>query len=263
MTGASLRRILLATGSVLALACLPAAAEVAEVGTIEKFKGTITDMGVLRGFNQIGGIEYRIEGKFTCRPGVAGDPCQHLSAPINLTNSTLTFLAFFDEVDGWGEMVLTVGEDCPNPPPGSDVECVVIGGPEFDNPIRNAHLLPLSLGSAGSSKATEAKYETPGRFRPQIRSQIKHKSGEFQFNIRLDRGLSPQVAEDDPRRFPNGCPNPQIGVPGNPPDEDGRIRTTVRTSFSITDHVNDNVVVVNFLTGWECPQPERYHLRAR
>jgi hypothetical protein len=242
MIRASLRRIPLAAGTAFALACLPVAAGAAEVTDIIKFKGTITDMGVLRGPNQIGGIEYRIEGKFICRPGEnPPNPCSHFTAPLSLAGSTLTFEAFFDEIDGWGEMLLTVGEGA------------VIDG----MPVANANLVPLTLESSSSSKATEGKYETDGRFRPQIRSQIKNKNGEFQFNIRLDRGLSPQVAEDDPRRFPKGCSE-------NAPDDDGRIRTQVRTRFTIADQTGvHEPIVVDFLAGWECPQPGRYHLRSR
>ena len=49
-----------------------------------------------------------------------------------------------------------------------------------------------------SSKTVEAKYETPSRFRPPMRVQIKNTNGEYQFNVRLDRGMSPQVL------LPNG-----------------------------------------------------------
>jgi hypothetical protein len=241
MTCPSLRRSHLVAGTLFALACLPAGASGAEINEVEKFKGTITDMGVLRGTDQVGGIEYRIEGKFTCRPGSTEppNPCSHFTSPINLADSTLTIEAFFDEVDGWGEMLLTVGDGA------------VIGGA----PVDNADLAPVDLESSDNSKTTEAKYETPGRVRPQIRAQIKNKSGVFQFNIRLDRGLSPQVAEDDPRRFPKGCSE-------NLPDEDGRVRTQIRTSFTIDDGVNEPVVL-DFVKGWECPQPGRYHLRSR
>jgi hypothetical protein len=241
MMRASLRRIPLVAGAFIALACLPPAATAAEITQVNGFKGTITDMGVLRGPDQIGGIEYRIEGKFTCRPGSSdpADPCRHFTTPITLVGSALTFEAFFDEFDGWGEMLLTVGEGA------------IIDG----QPVDNANLVPLTLAVSRSGKATEGKYETDGRFRPQIRSQIKNKSGEFQFNIRLDRGLSPQVAEDDPRRFPKGCAE-------NLPDADGRIRTQVRTSFTIETAGNEPIVV-NFVAGWECPQPGRYHLRSR
>ena len=68
-----------------------------------------------------------------------------------------------------------------------------------------ATLAPLV--SSSSSKMIEAKYETPGRFRPPMRVQIKNKDGEYQFNVRLDRGTSPQVPEGDPedRQFPKLC----------------------------------------------------------
>ena len=145
---------------------------------VTNFKGTVTDIGVQRAPGQVGGIEYRIEGKF------------RYDGPLDLTMSTITFHISFDEYlkdvllpgasaprDGNGEMVLTTDNaDLVCPEPAGD--CVPVLAP---------------LLSSGSSKRTEAKYETPGRFRPPMRVQIKNKDGEYQFNVRLDRGTSPQV----------------------------------------------------------------------
>ena len=120
-----------------------------------------------------------------------------------------------------------------------------------------------TLISSSSSKRIEAKYETPGRFRPPMRVQIKNKNGEYQFNVRLDRGLSPQVLPDAvptallpaDRQFPQLC-----GV--DPADKSKRAKTDIRTSFTISDGVNEPVVL-DFVKAWECSQPGRYHLRSR
>jgi hypothetical protein len=220
-------------------ACLPAAASAVEINDIFAFKGTATDIGVQRGPGQIGGIEYRIEGKF------------EYAGPLDLTTSTVTFHHFLDEhlPGGNGEMLLTTDNAdlvCPEPNPG---DCV-------------ATLAPLL--SSSSSKPNEGKYET-FRFRPPMRVQIKNKAGVYQFNVRLDRGTSPQVllpggptgahllAAD--RQFPKLC-----GV--DPLDKSKRAKTDIRTSFTIDDGDNEPVVI-DFVKAWECSQPGRYHLRSR
>lgn len=227
----ALPHISLAIGTLLAAACLPAAAGAIEINDVFNFKGTVTDIGVQRGPGQIGGIEYRIQGNFD------------YDGPLDLTNSTLTFHNLFDEYlpGGDGEMVLTTDNAnlvCPDPP-GT---CVPAMGP---------------LPSDKSSKPTEAKYNTPSRFRPQVRVQIENTNGEYQFNVRLDRGLSPQVPPGDPdhRQFPRLCAL-------DPTDKSKRPKTQIRTSFTIDDNVHDPVVV-DFVKAWECDQPGRYHLRSR
>ena len=173
MTQPLFPRLALGFATLACLACLPAAASAVDIDDVFNFKGTATDIGVQRGPGQIGGIEYRIEGKF------------EYIGPLDLSTSTLTFHRFLDEYlpGGNGEMILTTdnadlvcSEDSPS-------DCV-------------ATLAPLVASS--SSKLTEGKYETPARFRPQMRVQIKNKDGVFQFNVRLDRGTSPQVPEGDP-----------------------------------------------------------------
>ena len=241
MTQPLILRLALVFAALASLACLPAAASAVEINDIFAFKGTTTDIGVQRGPGQIGGIEYRIEGKF------------EYDGPLDLTKSTVTFHHFLDEYlpGGNGEMVLTTDNAdlvCPEPNPG---DCV-------------ATLAPLL--SASSSKPNEGKYETPGRFRPPMRVQIKNKAGVYQFNVRLDRGTSPQVCfpSEAPcdahllppdRQFPKLC-----GV--DPEDKSKRAKTDIRTSFTISDD-KKNVVVLDFVKAWECSQPGRYHLRSR
>ena len=239
----SFLRLSLGFATLASLALLPAAARAVEINDVFAFKGTTTDIGVQRGPGQIGGIEYRIEGKF------------EYDGPLDLTRSTVTFHHFLDEhlPGGNGEMVLTTDNAdlvCPDPlPSGSD--CVPTLAP---------------LLSASSSKKIEAKYETPGRFRPPMRVQIKNKAGVYQFNVRLDRGTSPQVCLPNvapcdahllpaDRQFPKLC-----GV--DPADKSKRATTDIRTSFTISDGVNEPVVL-DFVKAWECSQPGRYHLRSR
>lgn len=236
-------RLALGFATLACLACLPAAASAVEINDVFDFKGTVTDIGVQRGPGQIGGIEYRIEGKFD------------YDGPLDLTKSTLTFHILFDEYleGGNGEMVLTTDNaDLVCPEPAGD--CALIKDVSMP-----------TLLSATSSKKIEGKYETPGRFRPPVRVQIKNKNGEYQFNVRLDRGTSPQVLLPGgptdahllpaDRQFPKLC-----GI--DPLDKSKRAKTDIRSSFTISDGVNAPVVL-DFVKAWECSQPGRYHLRAR
>src|SRR5262245_18355507 len=175
-----------AVASAVDLVCAEEPTHQCEINDVFDFKGTATDIGVQRGPGQIGGIEYRIEGKF------------ETDVPLDLSKSTVTFHRFRDEEGGNGEMVLTTNN--------ADLVC------SDDSPATcDATLEPL--GSSSSSKPTEGKYETPARFRPQMRVQIKSKYGEFKFNVRLDRGTSPQVllpgGPTDAYLFP---PDPVTGV---------------------------------------------------
>ena len=246
MTQPLFLRLSLGLATLACLAWLPAAANAVEIkdDAVFDFKGTVTDIGVQRGPGQIGGIEYRIEGKFD------------YAGPLDLSKTTLVFHNLFDESEpgGNGEMVLTTDNAdlvCPNDPPSAD--CVLIKDVS----------LP-TLVAASSSKKIEAKYESPGRFRPPMRVQIKNKNGEYQFNVRLDRGTSPQVL------LPGGPTNPHL-LPADrqfpklcgidPADKSRRVKTDIRTSFTISDGTNE--VVLDFVKAWECSQPGRYHLRAR
>jgi len=231
MTRALPGRAHLTVGALLAMTCLPAAASAVEINDVFGFHGVVTDIGVQRGPGQIGGIEYRIEGKF------------EYDGPLDLTNSTITFHNLFDEYlpGGTGEMVLTTDNAdlvCPEPANG----CVPILAP---------------LVSSHSSRPVEAKYETPGRFRPPMRVQIKKKavSDVYKFSVRLDRGLSPQVSPGDPRQFPQLCAVDPLG-------KSNRRVTEIRHSFTISDGKNEPVTL-DFTKDWECDPPGRYHLRSR
>ena len=239
-------RVALGFATLAYLACLPAVAsavEPVEINEILAFKGTATDIGVQRGPHQIGGIEYRIEGKFV------------YAGPLDLSTAKLTFHHLLDEYlpGGNGEMVLTIDNAdlvCPEPPEDEGCELT---------PLISMPSLPAS----SSSKAIEGKYESPARFRPQVRVQIKNKAGVYQFNVRLDRGLSPQVGPpaapetvftpEEKSQFPRNC----FVDP-----EDNRLKTDIRTKFTIDDGVNAPVVL-DFVKAWECSQNLRYHLRSR
>ncbi len=150
-----------AIAAVFALGSVPAA-RADMITAITKFNGTITDVGVIRGPGQTGGVEYRIRGVFEY-PG-----------PIDLTNSTLTIQQFFVEPDsaqgandGAGELMR---------------QSQGFGGPESD-PLLAPIAIPLRKG-----EEDEAKYETV-RFRPQIVAKIKTKGTLVEFDIRGDRGM--------------------------------------------------------------------------
>jgi len=270
MTFSHLNRTWALATAFVGIACLPAGATpvdcstpdaCVEINNVHEFRGTVTDIGVQRGPGQVGGIEYRIDGKFD------------YDGPLDLTKSTLTFHNLFDEylpgtpclskdrtLCGNGEMVLTtdnVDLVCPDDPPRPG-GCVPA-------------LAPLS--SATSSKPTEAKYETPARFRPQMRVQIENTNGEYEFNVRLDRGLSPQVrpaqllAKLRLRDSLSGEPEsrtgqfPKLCAPDSTTKSKRRI-TKIRIRFTIDDGAN-KPVVLDFVTDWECDQDGRYHLRSR
>ena len=243
-------RLALVFGTLACVAWLPAAASAVEIDDVFEFKGTVTDIGVQRGPGQVGGIEYRIEGKF------------EYDGPLDLTSSTITFHNMFDEYlrdvsppvgpfkDGNGEMVLITDN--------AALVCPLEALPGTCTPA----LAPLV--SAKSSKSVEAKYETPSRFRPPMRVQIKNTNNVYQFNVRLDRGTSPQVCLKEPcdkhllpadRQFPHLCAV-------DPASKNKRLLTEIRISFTIDDGENEPVRL-DFAKDWECDPPGRYHLRSR
>lgn len=186
------------------------------VTEITKFTGTVTDVGVVRGPGQIGGVEYRIHGEFT-------SPLE-----VTLNTSTLLIEKFFFEPDGAGELMRASQGP---------------GGPETD-PL----LAPITIIST-LGDPDDVTFNTPGRFRPQIKAKIERDAligGGFNYKleVRLDRGLI--------RTRPILCAL----------ESDGRTRTLMSVSFTITD-LNARSLIVSFTKPWECTQPDRYHMRAR
>jgi hypothetical protein len=241
MTQPLFLRLALAFATLACLACLPAGVSAVEINDVFEFKGTVTDIGVQRGPGQVGGIEYRIEGKF------------EYDGKLDLTNSTVTFHNMFDEYlpGGNGEMVLITDN--------ANLVCPLEAHPGECTPA----LAPLV--SSKSSKPVEAKYETPSRFRPPMRVQIKNTNGEYQFNVRLDRGTSPQVllpgGPTDAHLFPPDRQFPHLCAV-DPASKNKRPLTEIRISFTISDGVNEPVRL-DFAKDWECDPPGRYHLRSR
>src|SRR5262245_60051632 len=138
---------------VLALAGLPAAAGAV---TVFNFQGTATDIGIQRGPDQVGGVEFRLQGDFA------------YDGPIDLRHSTVTLFQLFAEMGngGAGELIKTVNA---------------------------ANFLPITLGSSKNSQVDEALYQSPSAFRPQLRFQFERKAGDvWEFKLRLDRGLARQ-----------------------------------------------------------------------
>jgi hypothetical protein len=169
---------IVAMTAVLALGLVPAA-RADLITTVTKFNGTITDVGVIRGPGQTGGVEYRIKGLFEY-PG-----------PIDLTLSTLTITQFFVENDS-------------APGAGDGAGELMRQSQGFGDPSTDPALAPITI-PLRKGEEDEAKYETV-RFRPQIVSKFKTKDGTtVEFDIRLDRGMMrerPQrcALESDGRR---------------------------------------------------------------
>ena len=244
MTQPLFLRLALGFATLACLACLPAAASAVEINDVFDFKGTVTDIGVQRGPGQIGGIEYRVEGKF------------EYDGPLDLTKSTITFHNLFDEYlpGGNGEMVLTTDNAdlvCPEPAPSG---CVL-------QKTCRCSLSPL-LAAARRSRPSTRRRAGSGR-RCACRSRTR--TGEYQFNVRLDRGLSPQVllpgGPTDAYLLPADRQFPRLCVI-DPADKTKRPKTQIRTSFTIDDGVNEPIVL-DFVKAWECDPPGRYHLRSR
>jgi len=204
----------------LALLAVAPSARADTVSDVTKFTGTATDIGVVRRAGQTGGVEYRFHGQFV-----------HPS--LDLSNSTFTWTQAFVEPGGSGELMHLLQGN---------------GGPETDTPWPAGG---ISMTTTGGDP-DDAKYETPGRFRPQIRIQVERDpikgspNDLWQFDVRLDRGLA--------RVRPVNCVL----------ESDGRTRTIMLISFTITDNNNPaSPVVVSFTKKWECSQPDRYHMRSR
>jgi hypothetical protein len=198
------------------------------VTEVTKFTGTVTDVGVVRGPLQTGGVEYRIHGQFTSPLDLA------------LNNSTFTIEKFFVELDGAGELMR--GSQGPKEL-----------GPEGDPLLKPCGLqTPECTLNASKGDPDDATFDTPGRFRPQIKVKIERDEvndsdlNKYKFDVRLDRGMM--------RTRPIRCH----------PESDGRSRTLMLISFTITDKGNpDHALTVTFQKAWECSQPDRYHMRSR
>jgi hypothetical protein len=202
---------------------------------VTKFNGTITDVGVVRGPFQTGGVEYRIRGEFNS------------PVDIDLRHSTFTIEEFFYERDGG-----------PGKPGAGELMRQSQGGPFDSSP--DPLLAPKKL-DAVQGDSDDAKYETV-RERPQIRAKVEKDEDDdgfkYKFDVRLDRGMM--------RDRPKLCPvlNPLPGDPPLTPDADGRFRTSIRVTFTIAELANPaNQITVTTTNKWECPQPGRYHLRSR
>jgi hypothetical protein len=197
-----------ALAALLLVALVVPAAQAVDVTNVTDFKGSITDVGVQRGPNQIGGVELRSYGTFVYR------------GPIDLTSSTATFELLFAELGpgGAGELMKTAND---------------------------ASFLPITLPSDDSSEVDEAKYETPGSYRPKIRFELENDLGEFEFELKLDRGLM--------RNRPKLCKLDPV---------DRKIKTFITQAFVLNDGVNPPLHV-STMQPWECTKPDRYHMRSR
>jgi hypothetical protein len=198
------------------------------VDEVTKFTGTVTDVGVVRGPGQTGGVEYRIHGEFT-------SPVE-----VILNNSTFTIDEFFFEPDGAKPGAGELMRASQGP-----------GGPETDPLLKPCGLPTPGDCTLAVSKGDpdDATFETPGRFRPQIKVKVERDEDKllgfkYKFDVRLDRGMM--------RTRPLLCAK----------ESDGRTRTSIRISFTITD-TNEHSLIVSFTNKWECSQPDRYHMRSR
>ena len=109
----------------------------------------------------------------------------------------------------------------------------------------DVNFLPFTMVTNSSSEFDEAKYESPSRFRPQLRMQIENNEGEWEGKFKLDRGLM--------RRTPVLCQFDPVTR---------KEFTFITHSFSISDGVNPELLV-RTTQRWECPKEGRYHMRSR
>lgn len=192
---------------------------------VTKFTGTITDVGVVRGPGQTGGVEYRIRGEFKS------------TVNIDLRNSTFTIEKFFAQHGSpTGELMR---------------QSQGLGLPSTD-PFLTLQERTLAVSQGDADDAT---YDSPGRFRPQIRVKVEKDEDDeddgtfnYKFDVRLDRGMM-RVRPDPTLCFL---------------ESDKRIRTGIDIRFTITDKSDTtHPMTVSFTKLWECSQPDRYHLRSR
>src|SRR5262245_35221218 len=208
------------------------------VKDVERYNGTITDVGVIRGPLQIGGVEYRIRGEVISL------------VDIDLSDATFTIEEFFVELDGPvgpGAGELMRKSQGPDDGPASDPLLVPCGPSEPNCPLIQTQGDP-----------DEARFSVGG-FRPDIRVKVSKDEDDggfkYRFEIRLDRGMM--------RGRPLYCPGEHTSY-ALTEDDDGRFRTTIRNSFTIAEQGNpENEIAVIATKKWECPQPGRYHLRSR
>jgi hypothetical protein len=199
------------------------------VTEVTKFTGTVTDVGVVRGPLQTGGVEYRIHGEFTS------------PLALDLRNSTFTIEQFFVEPNGAGELMR--GSQGPKDK-----------GPEGDPLLKPCGLPGTTECTLAASKGDpdDTTFDTPGRFRPQIKVKVERDEvddsdlNRYKFDVRLDRGMM--------RTRPTLCRE----------QSDGRTRTAILITFTIAEKSNPaDSVTVSFTKAWECSQPDRYHMRSR
>ena len=135
-----------------------------------KFKGSITDVGVLRGPGQVGGVEFRIEGTFL------------YDGQIDFSRAVVTFIAMMLE-EGAG------------------------GGGELMRTVDMAHFLPLAVPPDDSNDPDDGLYETP-HLRPMFRLNIQRRNPEdleIEFKLKVDRAL----ARERPRLCVGSHPDKQ------------------------------------------------------
>jgi len=127
------------------------------------FNGSITDVGVQRGPGQVGGVEFRIRGKFV------------LDHPLDLSRTTVVLEHLFVDAapGGLGELMTTI-DDAP--------------------------VVPLVPEGRDSNRPTNAVFDQPRGYRPHIRLQIQFRKDAYEIRLKLDRGLMrrrPRVCEEN------------------------------------------------------------------
>ena len=217
----------------LSLAAMMSLAGVSEVhadvlGDVARYNGTITDVGVIRGPLQTGGVEYRIRGEVI---SVVDIVFFEMEGPVG---------------PGAGELMRK--SQGPDVDPASDRLLLPCGPSEPNCPL---------IQTAGDPD--DAKFDSASGFRPHIRVKVSKDEDDgvfkYKFEVRLDRGMM--------RERPLYCPGEHTSY-ALTEDDDRRFRTTIRNSFTIAEQGNpENEITVIATKKWECPQPGRYHLRSR
>ena len=132
------------------------------INDVFAFKGTATDIGVQRGPGQIGGIEYRIEGKF------------EYDGPLDLTKSTVTFHRFLDEyrragMERWSSPPTTRTWSAQSLPATVLATCVVAHSLLFEQQqedrgqVRDAGPVPAADARADQEQGRGVPVQRPAR----------------------------------------------------------------------------------------------------
>ena len=236
MTRPLFLRLALVFATLACLACLPAAASAVEIRRGLRLQGHRHRHRSPAGAGQIGGIEYRIEGKFDT------------TGPLDLTMSTVTFHISSDEylkdvsfrgrrlratvTERWSSPLTTQTWSARSLP-----ATVCLCWPRFVSPSSSKASRPSTRRRAGSARRCACRSRT--------------RTGSTSSTCGSTAALSPQVllpGADRPAASSPRIVSSRTFAASIRPTRATRPKTNIRTSFTIDDGTNEPVVL-DFVEG--------------